>query len=219
VSRDGAKVERIAPGSEDAEAKAILNGSSEIIQEISASGMFALDAHPDVEDSEKLQYVYNALGHNSASMGIGEGRSEASVEVRRGTTSEPYILVSRGDDFADSDDVWFYAKAFPTLFPFGGGGPRQVEEMVLGVVGGLTAEVSLGGEATAGSALSSRNLGLETWARVVLQRHGGRFATHRMFAFLLFNKLVRFRNHHVSMMSVSRKEFPEVERIVQSLSA
>ncbi|KAF2177813.1 hypothetical protein K469DRAFT_351650 [Zopfia rhizophila CBS 207.26] len=219
VSPDGTEVGRIAPGSGDAEAEANMNGSSEIIQEISASGMFALDAHPDVEDAEKLQYVYNALGHNSASMGMGEGRSAASAEVRRGTTSEPYILVSRGEDFADSDDVWFYAKAFPTLFPFGGGGPRQVEEMMSEVVEGLTAEVSLGGEAMAGSAVSSRNLGLETWARVVLQRHGGRFATHRVFTFLLFNKLVRFRNHHVSMMSVSRKEFPEVERIVQSLSA
>ncbi|PVH96966.1 hypothetical protein DM02DRAFT_644457 [Periconia macrospinosa] len=40
-----------------------------------------------------------------------------------------------------------------------------------------------------------------------------------IFTFLVFNKLVRLRNHRVSMMSVSRKEFPEVESIVQSLSA
>lgn len=67
--------------------------------------MFALDAHPNVKDAKKLQYVYNALEHNSASMGIGKDRSAASTEVRRGTTSEPYILVSQEDKFADSNNV------------------------------------------------------------------------------------------------------------------
>ncbi|PVH91459.1 hypothetical protein DM02DRAFT_663978, partial [Periconia macrospinosa] len=75
-----------------------MDGSSETIQEISASGMFTLDANPDVEDAEKLQYAYNALGDN------GKGKSSASAEVRRGNMSEPYIAVSRGEDFADSDD-------------------------------------------------------------------------------------------------------------------
>jgi hypothetical protein len=46
----------------NAEAEDKPDGSAEIIQEISASGMFALDAPPDVEDVEKLQYAYNALG-------------------------------------------------------------------------------------------------------------------------------------------------------------
>ncbi|PVH90075.1 hypothetical protein DM02DRAFT_548459, partial [Periconia macrospinosa] len=69
------------------------------------------------------------------------------------------------------------------------------------------------------NAVSSRNLSLESWARIVLKRHGGRFATHKVFTFLVFNMLVRYRNHQVSMMSVTRKEFPEVERVVQSLSA
>jgi len=69
------------------------------------------------------------------------------------------------------------------------------------------------------SVVSSRSLSLKVWARIVLQRHSGRFATHRVFAFLVFNILVRFRNHRVSIISVTRKEFPKIERIVQSLSA
>jgi hypothetical protein len=68
------------------------------------------------------------------------------------------------------------------------------------------------------NAVTSRNLSLETWARVVLLRHGGRFANHKIFSFLVFNKLVRFRNHRVSLMSVARKDFPAVERDVASLS-
>jgi hypothetical protein len=100
-----------------------------------------------------------------------------------------------------------FAKAFPTLFPFGGGGPRQAEEAMSGIADGDPIDVSEVGEATARSAVSSRNLALETWARIVVQRHGGRFATHRVFTFLVFNMLVRFRNHRVSMMSVTKKDF------------
>ena len=66
--------------------------------------------------------------------------------------------------------------------------------------------------------MSSRNMSLETWARLVLQRHGSRFATHHIFAFLVFNIIVRSRNRRVSMLSVKKKNFSEVERIVRLLS-
>jgi hypothetical protein len=79
--------------------------------------------------------------------------------------------------------------------------------------------MSLSQEPLTRGAVTSRNLSLQVWTRVVLQRHGGRFATHKVFAFLVFNMLVRYRNHRVSMISVTRKDFPEVERVVQSLSA
>lgn len=62
------------------------------------------------------------------------------------------------------------------------------------------------------------SMSLETWARLVLQRHGGRFATHHVFAFLVFNMGVRSRNRRVSMLSVTRKKFADVERMVRSLS-
>src|SRR2546429_9848691 len=122
-----------------------------------------------------------------------------------------------GEEFADSFDTWFFAKTFPTLFPFGNGGPRQAEESITDVAEGVG--VATEADATAQSLLSSRNMSLETWARSVLQRHGGHFATHHIFAFLVFNMLVKSKNRRVSMLSVRRKNFPEVERIVQSLSA
>ncbi|PVH91911.1 hypothetical protein DM02DRAFT_544847 [Periconia macrospinosa] len=62
-------------------------------------------------------------------------------------------------------------------------------------------------------------MSLEKWAELVLQRHGGRFAAHPVFAFLVFNIGVRSRNRRVSMGSVRKKNFPEVERIVRSLTA
>ena len=66
--------------------------------------------------------------------------------------------------------------------------------------------------------MSSWNMSLETWARLVLQRHGSRFATHHIFAFLVFNIIVRLRNHCVTMLSVKKKIFSKVERIVRLLS-
>ncbi|KAM4054368.1 PIF1-like helicase [Hirsutella rhossiliensis] len=74
-------------------------------------------------------------------------------------------------------------------------------------------------EAGAQDLLSSRNMSLRTWADTVLRRHGGRFATHHIFAFLVFNMGVRSRNRRVSMLSVTRKNFRKVERIVRSLTA
>lgn len=67
--------------------------------------------------------------------------------------------------------------------------------------------------------LGSRRLSLRTWTDIVLRRHGGRFATHHIFAFLVFNMGVRLRNRRVSMLSVTRKNFRKMERIVRSMTA
>lgn len=80
-------------------------------------------------------------------------------------------------------------------------------------------DLSVDAASAVGSLLSSRNMSLESWAKVVLQRHGGRFATHHVFAFLVFNMLARSRNCRVSMMSVKRQNFAEAEGIVRHLSA
>lgn len=117
--------------------------------------------------------------------------------------------MSRGEEFADSFDIRFFAKTFPMLFPVGNGGPRQAKESITDLAEGVEAAWSL---------MSSRNMSLETWARLVLQRHGSRFATHHIFTFLVFNIIVRSRNRRVSMLSVKRKNFSEVERIVRLLS-
>ncbi|KAL5583752.1 hypothetical protein FOVSG1_015103 [Fusarium oxysporum f. sp. vasinfectum] len=202
-----------------------INNPEAVIHEVSSSGMFALDAQPDVADAHRLQFAWEAVGEDveqEADRAAGEGGRSGgwagSASVRQGLGLEPYISVSHGDDFADSHDPSFFAKTFPTLFPFGTGGPRLVEENI--VIAGGEADVGIddGAEASARSLLASRNMSLTAWAEAVLRRHGGRFATHHIFAFLVFNLGVRSRNRRVSMLSVSRKDFPSVERIVHSLS-
>ncbi|PVH90925.1 hypothetical protein DM02DRAFT_647465 [Periconia macrospinosa] len=207
---------------EDGAGEARLDSAAVPIHEISSSGMFALDVGPDVADEEKLRYACDALGRD-VPWEQTQGRSWAgSAQVRSEDGLEPYILVSRGDEYADSFDARFFAKTFPTLFPFGAGGPRQAEECMEDAARREEVAAEEGAaeaEATAQSLVSSRNMSLETWAQLVLQRHGGRFAAHHVFAFFVFNMGVRSRNRRVSMVSVKRKNFPEVERIVRSLSA
>ena len=191
--------------------------AAKVIHEISSSGIFTLNARPDIPDTEKLQYACDALKQDSSGDQIRGSSWAGSAEVRREhTASEPYIVVSRGAEFADTFDARFFAKTFPTLFPVGNGGPRQAEESITDVVEGV--EVAIDAGATARNFVSFRNMSLETWARLVLQRHGGRFANHHVFAFLVFNMMVKWKNRNVSMLSVTKKNFPDVERIVQSLS-
>lgn len=126
--------------------------------------------------------------------------------------------MSRCDDFADSNHPLFFAQTFPTLFPFGTGGPQLIKESIVIAGGEADAGIGEGAGAWARSLLASRNMSLAAWFEAVLRRHGGRFATHHVFAFLVFNLGVRSRNRRVSILSVSRKDFPSVERIVHSLS-
>ncbi|KAM4055461.1 PIF1-like helicase [Hirsutella rhossiliensis] len=91
-----------------------------------------------------------------------------------GDKYEPYIQVRRGNEFADSADASFFAKTFPTLFPFGVG-PRLADEAATRgseTTGwrGRAAEA----ERVAEGLTSTRNMNLQAWADVVLRRHGGR---------------------------------------------
>ncbi len=190
----------------------------EVIHEISVSGMFPLDAPPDVRDADRLQSVWESLRLGAGAWGSAKGSSRlpGSSLAWNARTQEPYIAVSRGADFADSLDARFFAKTFPSLFPHGSGGPRRAEESMSEITeGGAT---SLEGDSFALRLVATRNMSVEAWTRIILRRHGGRFAAHPIFSFLVFNMCVRWRNRRVSMLSVSRREFPRVEQIVHSLT-
>ncbi|KAJ6437985.1 hypothetical protein O9K51_09407 [Purpureocillium lavendulum] len=224
---DSARCEAGRPGVSETHAYQTENGtepdqSAERINEVASSGMFALDGPPEVTDADKLLFACEAVakdGENGERGHWGPRTCVGSLPgVRRGDVagSEAYIHVRRGDEFADTFEASFFAKTFPTLLPFGVGGPRLAEEAAL--ERGRGAADTRGAEAATRDLLSSRNMSLRTWAGIVLQRHGGRFATHHIFAFLAFNMGVRSRNRRVSMLSVTRKNFRKAERIVRSLT-
>ncbi|KAL8284676.1 hypothetical protein RB597_008488 [Gaeumannomyces tritici] len=142
------------------------------VYEISSFGMFNLDRRPDIANAEKLRYVCGAIGE-IASWNQTRGRTWAgSAKVRYGSATEPYILVSRGDELADSFNAGFFASTFPTLFPFGKEGPRQAEECIMH--GNGRGPTGVETEAAMRGLVLLRNINLEAWAKLVLQRHGGR---------------------------------------------
>ncbi|KJZ69552.1 hypothetical protein HIM_11065 [Hirsutella minnesotensis 3608] len=197
------------------------NHDAKTINEVTSSGIFALDGPPDVADVDKLRFACNVVREGPGDGGTGPTASvQAPTRGQLGHAdgSEPYIRIGRGDEFADSFEASFFAKTFPTLLPFGVGGPRPVEEATV-QLGRGTANAREAEEAGTRDLLSSRNMSLRTWADTVLRRHGGRFATHHIFAFLVFNMGVRSRNRRVSMLSVTRKNFRKAERILRSLTA
>jgi hypothetical protein len=187
------------------------------VDETESSGMFNLDGRPDIPDAEKLRYLVKSMGEVGPGEHTHGSTWKGSAKVRHGGAVEPYIVVSRGEVFADSFDTWFLAKTFPSLFPLGKGGPRQAEEHSKDATGQVHPIFEL--EAAAQHLVSSRNMSLEAWVKMVIQRHGGRFATHPVFPFLVFNIGVRSRNRRVSMASMRRSDFPDVERTIQDLTA
>src|SRR5256714_10058632 len=114
---EGGQNEDLADADEDME---VADGSEDSIHEIDASGMFGLDCQPNIADAEKLRDLCAAMGESVAGGQISGGGGTASAEVRHGGAVEPYILLSRGEEFADAFDVRFFAKVFPVFFPVGG---------------------------------------------------------------------------------------------------
>ena len=165
----------------------------DITFELTSTGMFPLDEASSFAEESKLQFISNALEREYVLDEAGRGVGEASgIRVGEGSY-QPFIRVSHGAQFADGLDPDFFPKTFPTLFPFGRGGPVAVESK--GV-----------------------NHSLKYWAKTALQRHGGRFATHPVFLFLVFNKLVRSSNRRISMVRMARPAFSRFERVYASLS-
>ncbi|KAM9874537.1 hypothetical protein VDGL01_11367 [Verticillium dahliae] len=147
------------------------DSSRDGVHEIGSSGMFGLDCPPDIADVEKLRYFVDSMGETVAAEEACGSAWRGSAEVRHRFSAEPYVLVPRGQGFVDSFDTWFFAKAFPTLLPWGRGGPRQAEECLAGADAALRAVDT---EFAAQQLVLSRNMTLEAWAKLVVQRHGGR---------------------------------------------
>jgi hypothetical protein len=204
------------------------SGRGDTLFEVNAAGMFGLDGAPDIPEAEKFRYFCSTVRKDTEdatnSQSAPDSRVKGSVGVKRARMQkqEPYIHISRGDEFADGLDTWFFAKAFPTLFPYGFGGPRLAEEAMVGSMGKTgprkgvdrTAPV-----ATVSGLIGSRNMSLRAWTEIVLRRHGGRFANHHVFPFLAFNLGLRSRNRRISMLSMNRKNFSQLERLVGDLTA
>ncbi|KAM5529293.1 hypothetical protein FOXYSP1_17137 [Fusarium oxysporum f. sp. phaseoli] len=152
--------------------------------ETSASGMFPLDGPATFAEADKLSFLAEAL---RTSPGGHDDDAEPVGMMVHTAGDQPFIRVERGADFADSLHEDFFPRTFPKLFPWGRGGPKGPSLPDGDPRGAL------------GSAQSGTNHSLNYWTKYVLQRHGGRFAVHPIFCFLVFNILLRSTNRRISM--------------------
>ena len=169
--------------------------------------------------------------------------------IRNALSETPYIRTSRGRDsvFADSMDPEFFPRTFPTLFPFGLGGPlglksvpsicRHTAELdnvgdeettrdqtlrPLNVIrsANTSSLISDSNQCTKCQALYQPNakMPLKTWTNLMLNRHGGRFACHPIFCFLAFNMILRHGINRISTIKMSSTNYKRAQDTFSRLS-
>jgi len=160
--------------------------------------MFPIDGPPAFEDTNKLSFLVDAIQTTE------EDQDPTQMQRHRidiqTAENQPFIRVDHGAEFADNLHVDFFPRTFPTLFPWGKGGPKALPTPDLDPT------------------KPTRNHSLGYWARYVLQRHGGRLATHPVFCFLIFNTLLRPSNRRISTLRMSRRSFEKVEDVCANLT-
>jgi hypothetical protein len=184
-----------------------------------SSGIFDTEGSLRSTDIDQLRFAANALGTAVTSSGTTNGQQtednattdfpHARVELRATQTATPYIHIRRGNEFADTNDIQFWPKTFPTLFPYGVGGAR-VRKLP---------ELRTRDEDNAKDDCHFKDgFSLRYWAKICLLRHGGRFSRHPVFRFLIFNTLVKSNNRRVSMQKMSKASFRHFKSRWQSLT-
>ncbi|KAG7408961.1 ATP-dependent DNA helicase PIF1 [Fusarium oxysporum f. sp. raphani] len=171
--------------------------------ETSASGMFPLDGPAAFAEADKLSFLTEALRTSQSRHG---DDAEPSGMMVNAAGDQPFIRVERGADFADNLHEDFFPRTFPKLFPWGRGGPKALS---------LPDDNSYD---ALGSAQRSNNHSLNYWTKYVLQRHGGRFAVHAVFCFLVFNILLRSTNRRISMVRLAKGSFGRLDQVCGRLT-
>lgn len=182
-----------------------LDSNGDIIYKTSSSSIFPLDKPAIFSEADKLSFLADAMQIDRSR---GNGVPQLCGMNIETMGEQPFIRVERGSDFADNLHEDFFPRTFPKLFPWGKGGPKAT-----------TDTESRQQHATERVHNPPSNHSLTYWAKYVLQRHGGRFATHPVFCFLVFNILLRSSNRRISMVRMTKNSFNRAEQVYQSLTA
>ena len=194
-------VTRLAEGAEESTLTGIgeiaYDETSEQVFDLRSSAMFPLDNQAPFAEQDKLEFISQALHARHQP----DNSYAPSIQVH-GSSERPFIRVSHGTEFADAFSPDYFPKTFPSCFPFGHGGPHPPDQS--------------GMDEPASGLL--RRMSLLSWAKVVLQRHGGHCAQHPAFAFLVFNMHLRSQNRRIAQGRLKRSAFRRVEGIHQRLT-
>jgi hypothetical protein len=130
------------------------------VTELTSTGLMSTDMEGEYSVQERLRELRN--------MTIGLRDNQRRTEFNTSNTlvtegNKPFIASRHGEAFADSNEPEFFPKAFPCLFPWGTGGPKNITPLV--------EEETVVDENEAEHGINS-NFSLRSWVRLLLQRHG-----------------------------------------------
>lgn len=60
----------------------------------------------------------------------GAARAQGSTSIAEHPNNDPFIVSRHGVEFEDSSHPDYFPRMFPTLFPFGEGGPRPTPKSI-----------------------------------------------------------------------------------------
>jgi hypothetical protein len=133
------------------------------LSELVSTGLMATEAEGEYSPRERLRILRKALTIGGRRYRGRKPRGERQGVTLWGNDMEPYIINRHGEDLVNPNDVDFFPKTFPCLFPWGRGGPKALEDE----------EEQHEFEAQKGGvAYKTHNFYLRTWARHLLRRHG-----------------------------------------------
>jgi hypothetical protein len=183
------------------------------------------DSDSELLDSEDILQTITATAMLNVDESHNLNKSISQLEfIEQAMTQTPYIRVQRGSEFASSMDPDYFPKTFPTLFPFGRGGPLQVNREKCTHWNGeddnseaintenLVCDICVRDES------SASNHSLKKWAKFALNRHGGQFACHPVFCFLVFNMLLRINVNRICAAKMSSVNFTRTQQIFHKLT-
>ena len=181
------------------------------------------EVEPDWEDSST--HTMTSSGMLNVDEGVDNRNAATRLKfIQTALSDTPYIQSSHGTDFANSFDPDYFPKTFPTLFPYGSGGPRgllSVPTFCTHISSSTNSSLSSEGNSCADCVACYQpeaNMTLKKWANLALNRHGGRFACHPIFCFLVFNMILRSNNNRISMIKMSPANYNRAQNIFQNLS-
>ncbi|KAI2462794.1 hypothetical protein F4781DRAFT_441758 [Annulohypoxylon bovei var. microspora] len=166
---------------------------------ITSSGFFPEQAD-QANDAEKVQFVLESIRS--------EFRQPFSDEVQGGSIipesidGKPYVRVSLGNRFLSTQNPHYFASVFLKLFPYGWGGP---------VASDLDQRQELDRH-------NETNFGLKTWASIKLRQHGAMAATHPVFPFLVFSRIIKDNNNRISCAQANKSSFEHMRRICNTIT-
>ncbi|XDG06036.1 hypothetical protein ABKA04_005651 [Annulohypoxylon sp. FPYF3050] len=174
-----------------------------IVSSTTSSGFFRLDTD-QADDAQKTCFLQQSMNSESGQhQNDGEASDEDGPHISaESINGQPYVRVQRGNRYLSIRDPYYFESIFIKLFPYGVGGPFATNS-------DQRRELEKNGE---------KNFSIQTWASIKLRQHGAAAATHPIFPFLVFDRIIKNNSSRISSAQAKKSSFPDLQEIINKIS-